>query len=89
MEVAFSKSFKKSFKKNLITSESINDFWVRLEWFINNPFDSRLRTHKLSGKLNGLWSFSLSFELRIVFYFTDDNPKRAILVDIGTHSQVY
>jgi mRNA-degrading endonuclease YafQ of YafQ-DinJ toxin-antitoxin module len=89
MEIAFNKSFKKAFRKNLQSSDYIADFWLRLDWFINDPFDSRLRTHKLSGKLSGLWSFSLSYDLRVVFFFTEDNPKRAILIDIGTHEQVY
>lgn len=89
MEVAFSKTFKKAFRKNFQSSDTIDDFWSRIEWFIKDPFDTRLRTHKLSGKLNGLWSFSLEFNLRVVFYFTDEKPKRAIFVDIGTHDQVY
>jgi mRNA-degrading endonuclease YafQ of YafQ-DinJ toxin-antitoxin module len=89
MEVAFSKSFKKAFRKNIQSSDCIDDFWSRLEWFINDPFDTRLRTHKFSGKLVGLWSFSLEFNLRVVFYFTDEKPKRAVFVDIGTHDQVY
>ena len=89
MEVSFSNSFKKSFKKNIQTVDIDADFWIRLEWFIADPFDSRLRTHKLSGKLNGMWSFSLDYNLRVVFFFTEEKPKRAVFVDIGNHDQVY
>ncbi|MFQ5632984.1 MAG: type II toxin-antitoxin system YafQ family toxin [bacterium] len=46
-----------------------------------------MRTHKLSGKLKGLWSFSIEYDLRIVFYFADES--KAIFVDIGTHNEVY
>jgi len=57
--------------------------------FLNDPFDSRLKTHKLSGKLKDLWSFSLEYDLRVVFFFTKDKPKKAVFVDIGTHNEVY
>ena len=89
MEVSFSNSFKKSFKKNIQSVDIDADFWIRFEWFIADPFDSRLRTHKLSGKLNGMWSFSLDYNLRVVFFFTGEKPKRAVFVDIGNHDQVY
>lgn len=89
MEVSFSDSFKKVFKKRIKSTENESEFWIRLEWFINDPFDSRLKTHKLSGKLKDLWSFSLEYDLRVVFYFTKEKPKRAVLVDIGTHDEVY
>jgi mRNA-degrading endonuclease YafQ of YafQ-DinJ toxin-antitoxin module len=89
MEVSFSSSFKKAFKKRIKSTESERDFWLRLDLFINDPFNLKLKTHKLSGKLKDLWSFSLDYDLRVVFYFTKDKPKKAVLVDIGTHDEVY
>ena len=89
MEVSFSSSFKKSFKKRVKSTESELDFWLRIDLFITDPFNLKLKTHKLSGKLKDLWSFSLDYDLRVVFYFTNDKPKKAVLVDIGTHDQVY
>lgn len=89
MEVSFSSSFKKSFKKRVKSTESELDFWLRIDLFITDPFNLKLKTHKLSGKLKDLWSFSLDYDLRVVFYFTKDKPKKAVLVDIGTHDQVY
>jgi mRNA-degrading endonuclease YafQ of YafQ-DinJ toxin-antitoxin module len=89
MEVSFSNSFRKVFKKKIKSTENETEFWIRLEWFINDPFDSRLKTHKLSGKLKDLWSFSLEYDLRVVFYFTKEKPKGAVFVDIGTHDEVY
>ena len=65
------------------------EFWIRLELFIGEPFAPQLKTHKLSGKLKDLWSFSVDYDLRVIFYFTDDNPKKAVFVDIGTHKEVY
>ncbi|MEI6050931.1 MAG: type II toxin-antitoxin system mRNA interferase toxin, RelE/StbE family [Bacteroidota bacterium] len=89
MEVSFSDSFKKVFKKRVKSTEIEPEFWVRLELFVDDPFDARLKTHKLSGKLKDLWSFSIEYDLRIVFYFTKDKPKRAVFVDVGTHEEVY
>jgi mRNA-degrading endonuclease YafQ of YafQ-DinJ toxin-antitoxin module len=89
MEVSFSDSFKKVFKKRVKSTEIEEEFWIRLALFINDPFDSKLKTHKLSGKLKDLWSFSIEYDLRVVFYFTKDKPKKAVFVDIGTHDEVY
>ncbi len=89
MEVSFSSSFKKAFRKRIKSTESESDFWLRIDLFITDPFNLKLKTHKLSGKLKDLWSFSLDYDLRVVFYFTKDKPKKAVLVDIGTHDQVY
>jgi len=46
MEVSFSESFKKVFKKRIKSTEIETEFWIRLELFLDNPFDSRLKTHK-------------------------------------------
>lgn len=89
MEVSFSSSFKKVFKKRIKSAELEADFWLRIELFVNDPFDKKLKTHKLSGKLKDMWSFALDYDLRVVFYFTKDKPKKAVLVDIGTHDEVY
>lgn len=39
--------------------------------FRKNPFSSLLKTHKLSGKMSGLWAFSVDFRNRAVFSFED------------------
>lgn len=89
MEVALTAAFKNAFTKRIKDTVSELVFWKKLEIFTNEPFNSKLKTHKLSGKLKGLWSFSIEQNLRVVFYFTKDKPPKAILVDIGTHDEVY
>lgn len=89
MEVSFSKSFKKEFRKKIKSTSSEKEFWTKLEIFIADPFHQLLKTHKLSGKLKGLWSFSVEYDIRVIFYFTKDKPKKAVFVDIGTHHEVY
>ena len=89
MDVSFSNSFKRAFRKRIKGTGYEVLFWEILDLFIKNPFDERLRTHKLSGKLKSLWGFSIDYNLRIMFFFTKDKPTKAVLVDIGTHDEVY
>ncbi|MFA5970981.1 MAG: hypothetical protein WC780_01420 [Lentimicrobiaceae bacterium] len=89
MEVAFSNSFKKAFNKRIKSNEFEPEFWIRLNLFILDPFNAKLKTHKLSGKLKNLWGFSIGYDHRVVFYFTKDKPPKAVFIDIGTHDEVY
>ncbi len=89
MEVSFSNSFKKAFEKRVKSTETETEFWIRMDLFMNDPFDPRLRTHKLSGKLKNLWSFTIENDVRVVFFFTDDKPKKTVFVDLGSHNEVY
>lgn len=88
IEIAFSSSFKRAFKKSVAGNASLEDkFWRRVELFKNDPFDPKLRTHKLSGKLKDLWSFSVEYDVRVIFSFADQ--ARVVFVDIGSHKEVY
>ena len=89
MEVSFSTSFKKKFKKRIKSTINEDLFWACLNLFIEDPFSDKLLTHKLSGKLKDLWSFKVEHDTRVVFYFTKGKPKKAVLVDIGNHDEVY
>lgn len=61
-EIAFSSSFKRAFKKRVAGNTNAEArFWERVEEFKSDPFDPKLRTHKLSGKLQG----PLGFHYRI------------------------
>jgi addiction module RelE/StbE family toxin len=62
-------------------------FWEKMEIFLENPFFPQLRTHKLSGKLAGQWAFSVDNDCRIVFEFVGED--RALLIDVGSHDEVY
>jgi len=88
MEVSFSSPFKRAFKKRIKGNEDVEErFWQKLERFSGNPYDPSLKTHKLSGKLKEFWSFSVDYDARVLFYFTDDG--KAVFVDIGSHDDVY
>ena len=51
------------------------------------PFNPKLRTHKLTGRLEGLWAFSVSYDHRVIFKFLKEDE--ILLIDIGTHDEVY
>jgi addiction module RelE/StbE family toxin len=78
--IYYSSYFKKSLRKYSSYKVQIIK---KLKKFIENPFDPSLKTHKLSGKLSSYWSFSIDYNLRIIFEFID---KESVgLIDIGTH----
>jgi len=90
MEVSFTGQFKKAYQKRVLNGTiSEAAFRQTLEIFVADPFDVKLKTHKLSGKLKGLFSFLITYSLRVVFYFTHDRPQKAIFVNIGDHDEVY
>lgn len=43
--------------------------------FRKNVFDQRLDTHKLKGKFDDFWSFSITRSYRIVFTFENDRKR--------------
>ncbi len=58
-----------------------------MELFSKNYSNPRLRTHKLTGKLEGLWAFSIDYDCRVVFKFL--NKDEILLIDLGSHDEVY
>ena len=55
-----------------------------------DAFHPHLRTHKLKGPLEGSWSCSAGYDLRIVFHFVQDEGLEAIVLEaIGSHEEVY
>jgi mRNA-degrading endonuclease YafQ of YafQ-DinJ toxin-antitoxin module len=64
MEVSFSSSFKRSFKKHIKANADLEArFWQKVEQFTIDPYDPNLKTHKLSGKLKEFWSGRVSLPL--------------------------
>ena len=88
LKILFHHSFKRAYKRSVSTgSEREEKFRSKLELFTDNPFNPSLRTHKLKGRLNGYWSFSIEYDLRVIFYFEDEET--VVLFDIGSHDDVY
>ena len=88
IEVAFSPTFQRAFRKRIKGNTDLQArFWQKIEQFQQAPFQPTLRTHKLSGKIKNTWNFSIEYDARVIFYFTDDG--KAVFIDIGTHDEVY
>ena len=79
--IEVSSKFKRQYKK---LSKRIKDAAKQKEFiFRNNPFDSRLDTHKLHGKEKEFWAFSIAGSYRIKFLFL--NGDEVLFLEIGTH----
>jgi addiction module RelE/StbE family toxin len=88
-KISFSKKYekiaKKFFKKHQNLKEKYSKTILLLQ---NNPHHPSLRLHKLQGNLSDYHSVSLDMEYRIIidFIIVDDE---IILIDIGSHDEVY
>lgn len=81
--VRFLRSFRRITRKDngVIKDKSKK----QLQLFLDNPKHSSLRLHKLTGK-HDEWSMSIDRSMRLTFQYVPDG---ILLIDIGTHDQVY
>ena len=82
MQIVYSQQFVKDFKR-LDPRIQIKAKEKELI-FRENPFNGLLKTHKLSGRLEGLWSFTVDYDCRIIFEL--ESEKLVIFHAIGGHS---
>jgi addiction module RelE/StbE family toxin len=89
----FASSFKRAFKRLIKRQPELKEqIEERLALLANDPFEPLLQTHKLKGKLSGAWACSIDYDCRIVFNFVrngDSEEEEILLIDIGTHDEVY
>jgi mRNA interferase YafQ len=85
----FKKSFSKIVRKNPSAKAKIYNSIELLHNDINHPL---LKTHKLYGKLKGLYAAKCGFDCRMIFsveYSEIYNDGIILLIDIGKHDEVY
>ncbi len=88
IKLVWDQKFKKTLKKRIGNSTALTTkFKSKIKLFEKDPFNPVLRTHKLSGILKGYWAFSVDKDLRVIFKFI--NSDKVLLIDIGTHDEVY
>lgn len=80
-KVKYSPKFFKDLKK--LPKSQLKSLARQEKIFLLNPFDPRLKTHKLKGGLKDFYSFSVSYHWRIVFHFEAEDV--VVLDMIGTH----
>ena len=81
VRVEVTSHFQRAFEKLPVDLQKLTV--QRIAIFAANPFDSRLRTHKLKGHLKTFWSFSVTGAYRVLTTFPQ--PSVALLHDVGTH----
>jgi len=81
-------SFTKSYRKRIAhSSKLVTRTKERLTLFAQNPSHPLLDDHALRGKKLQLRAFSVTGDIRIVYLPLAQN--HVLLLDIGTHNQVY
>ena len=87
MKVEATNSFLKIFKKRFSHKSNIQKrFDERVRLFVVGTKHPLLQDHELSGKLQGHRAFSITGNIRVVYFI---HKGIAYFVDIGTHNQVY
>jgi addiction module RelE/StbE family toxin len=84
-EDKFVKKVRKFLKKHPDLSSKFKEIICRLE---NNPLEPSLKLHSLQGNLSKFHAVRLTYEYRIVLVLKIVD-EQIILVDIGTHDDVY
>ena len=84
VKIVYSSRFARSYKKLPTRVKRVAEKRERI--FRRDPFDPRLKTHKLKGGLVGHWSFSITYSYRIVFRFASKDRKIVYWDDVGNHS---
>jgi len=81
MNIEYSPKFERLYKK---LPEDIKILAVEQEKiFRKNPFDPKLKTHKLSGPLRNYWAFWIDYKYRLIFSFLNSKTVRFHI--IGDH----
>lgn len=84
MDVKFHKNFKKAFQKQPKNVQS--KFFQCLDLFVEDQFSYLLNNHALSGQFKGWRSINITGDVRVHYR---EQGRCIILLDIGTHAQLY
>lgn len=87
MQLNYTKNFLKNYKKRIAKNKHLDkQFQDRLQLFVTNQHSPLLKTHKLIGAKKDLHAFSVTGDIRVVYY---QEGEAVILLDVGSHNQVY
>ncbi len=64
-------------------------FKQTIRMLAEDPFHPSLKSHTLSGQLHGIWAARISYQHRILFIFEQTTSGEILLIDIGSHEEVY
>lgn len=87
MKVNYHKNFVKSYEKRILHNASLDrKFKERLKLFIEDSQTSILKDHALKGAKIKYRAFSITGDVRVIYEKVNNG---ILLLDIGTHNQVY
>ena len=86
MEIQYHKDFLKRFEK--LDEKHKNKVVKTIERFSKNPLEQSLKNHQLKGALRHFRAISVTGNMRIIFE-QFDNYTLVVMLDVGTHNQVY
>ena len=81
-------SFRKAYQKRIVRNQNLAERTKEcIRMFVENPRSPLLGDHALSGKRSHLRAFSITGNVRIVYFPITEG--HVLFLDIGTHPQVY
>jgi len=88
MKIELHPNFKKAYKNRIASNSKLTKITgTKLRLFQHNQANSILKDHMLKGSKKNFRSFSITGDIRVVY--TQVSKDHVILLDIGTHNQVY
>jgi mRNA-degrading endonuclease YafQ of YafQ-DinJ toxin-antitoxin module len=82
MEISFAPNFIRQLKK--LEPKLKEEAFLKIELFQDNHQAKSLKIHKLKGRLKDRFSFSVNYEIRIIFLYASKNE--ISLLAIGGHN---
>ncbi|MBW4683141.1 MAG: type II toxin-antitoxin system mRNA interferase toxin, RelE/StbE family [Microcoleus vaginatus WJT46-NPBG5] len=93
MKIVWDNRFKRAFRKFIKKNPEMSDRIINVLTLLSiDHLTPSLKSHKLTGSLEGLWSCSVAYDCRIIFTFSQDDESEEsliVLVDLGSHDEVY
>jgi addiction module RelE/StbE family toxin len=86
MKIVRHKNFKKKYKK--LPQGIKTKVNLAIKKFSSNPLDPSLKNHSLRGGMSGKRAISVTGDVRIIFEECDGYVL-VVMLDVGTHAQVY
>ena len=88
MKIEIHPSFKKAYKKRILNNPKLLLKMTQgIKLFQDNSNNPILNNHGLKGSKKSLKAFSITSDIRIVYLKVSED--HVILLNIGTHNQVY
>jgi addiction module RelE/StbE family toxin len=93
MNIVWSPAFTHKVKRLVRQSPQMNEVIAKtLQQLAEDAYHPSLKTHKLKGNLDDVWSCSIDYSNRILFKFVptnEENEEEIFLLTLGSHDDVY